>query len=184
MKRTNRKIRAIMAVGLVWLIVGAPEALLAARKNGAQLRLILTSNEVVQGELIGVRGETLVLLTGQGDRTLGLGDIATVITKDNSGTVVGGLTGLAAGVVADAAMWHSFKKDTSDDEAGEIVRAIFAPGAVLVMIAIAGGGAGLGMLIGHAAHKGKTYKVQGMTPGERRGLMETLRKQAMVPDYK
>ncbi len=180
----KKKIRAIMSVGLVWLLIGAPEALLAARKNGAQLRMTLTNNEVVQGELIGVRGETLVLLTGQGDRTVGLADIATLLIKDMSGMMIGGLTGLAAGVAADAAMWHSFKKDTSGGDLGEVMKAIFTPGAVLVMIAIAGGGAGLGMLIGHAAHKGKTYKVQGMTQGERHGLMETLRKQAMVPDYK
>ena len=181
MKRT---IRAIMALGLVWILVGVPEALLAARKNGAQLRMTLTNNEVVQGELIGVRGETLVLLTGQGDRTVGLGDVATLLIKDMSGTMIGGLTGLAAGVIVDASMWHSFKKDTSGGDFGEVMKAIFTPGAVLFMVLIAGGGTGLGMLIGHAAHKGKTYKIQGMTQDERRGLMETLRKQAMVPDYK
>jgi hypothetical protein len=32
MKRT---IRAIMALGLVWILMGAPEALRAARKEGA-----------------------------------------------------------------------------------------------------------------------------------------------------
>lgn len=180
----KKKIRAVLAVGLVWLLIGAPEALLAARKNGAQLRMTLTNNEVVQGELIGVRGETIVLLTGQGDRTVGLADIATLLIKDKSGTMIGGLAGLTAGVVADAAMWHSFKKDTSSNELGEFFGAILAPGAVLVMVLIAGGGTGLGMLIGHAAHKGKTYKIQGMTQEEMRGLMETLRKHAMVPNYK
>jgi len=181
MKRT---IRAIMALGLVWLLIGAPEALLAARRNGAQLRMTLTNNEVVQGELIGVRGETLVLLTGQGDQTVGLGDVATLLIKDMSGTMIGGLTGLAAGVIVDATMWHSFNKDTSGGDLGEVMKAIFTPGAVLFMVLIAGGGTGLGMLIGHAAHKGKTYKIQGMTQEEMRGLMETLRKHAMVPNYK
>jgi hypothetical protein len=178
----KRMIRAIMAVGLVWLLIGAPEALLAARKNGARLKLTLTNNEVVQGELIGVRGETLVLLTGQGDRTVGLGDVATLLIKDTSGMMIGGLTGLTAGVIVDASMWRSFKKDTSD--VGEVIRTLFTPGAILFMVLIAGGGTGLGMLIGHAAHKGKTYKIQGMTQDEKHGLMETLRKKAMVPDYK
>jgi hypothetical protein len=181
MKRT---IRAIMALGLVWLLVGAPEALLAARRNGARLRMTLTNNEVVQGELIGVRGETLVLLTGQGDQTVGLGDVATLLIKDTSGTMIGGLTGLAAGVIVDATMWHSFNKDTSDEEGGLIIRAILTPAAIAATGLIAGGACLVGMLIGHAAHKGKTYKLQGMTQEEMRGLMETLRKHAMVPNYK
>lgn len=179
MKRT---IRAIMALGLVWMLIGAPEALVAARKRGAQVKMTLTNNEVVQGELIGVRGETIVMLTNAGDRTVSLGEIATIHIKDWSGMAVGGVAGLTAGVIWDAALWRSFKRDTSDG--GEVVRAFFTPGAIAVMGLIAAGAGAAGMLIGYVAHNGKTYNVRGMTPEQTRGLMETLRKKAMVPDYK
>ena len=181
-KTMKEAIRAVLAMGLVWVLAGAPEALVAARREGAQLRVILATNEVVEGELIGVRGETLVMLTKQGDRTVGLGEVSTIFIKDKSGTIIGGACGLTAGAIVDASLWHSFKKDTSDG--GEIIRAIFAPGAILVMVLIAGGGALTGMLIGHAVYKGKTYNVRGMTPEQTAGLMQTLRKKAMVPDYK
>jgi hypothetical protein len=178
MKRT---IRVILALGLVWMLMGAPEALLAARKQGAQVRMTLTNNEAVQGEVIGIRGETIVLLTSQGDRSIGINEVATVLIKDRSGMMIGGAIGLTAGVIVDASIWHSYKSDTSNSET---LRVLLVPGALLIMLLVACGGAGGGMLIGNAAHKGKTYKIKGMTPEEIRGLMETLRKKALVPDYK
>jgi hypothetical protein len=139
--------------------------------------------EVVQGELIGVREETLVVLTKQGDRSVGIGEVETLLVKDLSGMLIGGTVGLTAGAGVDLALWHSFKKDTSGG-GGEILRAFVTPGAILLTVLIAAGGTGAGMLIGHAAHNGKTYKVRGMTDQELRGLLETLRKKAMVPNYK
>jgi len=178
MKRT---IRVILAWGLAWILMGVPEALLAARKQGAQVRMTLTNNEVVQGEVIGVRDETIVLLTSQGDRTIGITDVATLFIKDKSGMVIGGFTGLAAGVIADAALWHSYNSDTSDAEA---VRGILLLPMIALTCAVVAAGIVGGMLIGNAAHKGKTYKIPGMTPEEIRGLMENLKKKARVPDYK
>ncbi|HVP90275.1 MAG TPA: hypothetical protein VMS75_03555 [Terriglobales bacterium] len=175
-------IRAILVLGLVWVLAGAPEALVAARRQGAQLRVTLTSKEVVDGELIGVRGKTIILLTKQGDRSVILGEVATVFVKDATGTIVGGVAGMTAGVIVDASMWRSFKRDTSD--AGEVVRALFTPGAYLVMGLVLAGGGVAGMLIGHTVHKGRTYNVEEMTQEQERGFIESLRKKAVVPDYK
>jgi hypothetical protein len=58
------------------------------------------------------------------------------------------------------------------------------PGMYVLMAAIPVIGFGIGWLVGTYAHKGTGYKIQGMTDQEIRGLMETLRKKAMVPDYK
>ena len=178
----RKTIRRVAMIGLSVLMAGAPEALLAARR-GAQLRMTMANNDVVEGELIGVREEILVLETEQGDMTVGIRDATSLLVKNASGLWTGLAAGLAAGVAADVSMYHGYKNDMAQNEAAQLFEPILRPGMYAVMILVPAALGGLGAGIGHAAHKGITYHIKGMSDDELRGLLEKLRKKAMVPDY-
>ena len=174
--------RAMVALGLAAILAGAPEALLAARSRGAKLVVTLNTGEVVKGELVGVREETLVLLTDDGDRVVSVKDTARLLVRNGSGYITGALVGLGAGAGADVALWHSYRSDKSD--VGQFMQVLLSPGMYLVMALVAVAAGGTGALIGHGVHKGKTYEIGKMTGPEVRAMLMDLRGKAMVPNYK
>ena len=101
----TRTIRRVGVMALVCLLLAVPEGLFAAGKDGAQLIIVLKNDEVVEGELVGVRDETLVVLTDTGDRKLDLSEVSSLIIKNMTGRIAGGAVGLAAGGVADISLY-------------------------------------------------------------------------------
>jgi hypothetical protein len=88
------RLRGAILSALALLIVAAPAGLFAAR-NGATLRLQLLDGKRLEGELLAVKGEVLVLMGWSGSEArVGLGEVAQLrIERGNqvSKGVVGGL---------------------------------------------------------------------------------------------
>lgn len=97
----RRRHGAIMAA-LALLIVAAPAGLFAAR-NGATLRLRLLDGQRLEGELLAVKGETLVLMGWSGSEArVGLGEVAEMRIERGNQVSKGLAGGMAFGFALGA----------------------------------------------------------------------------------
>lgn len=163
MKNTFYRPAAIM---MAILTLALPGSLMAREKRGATLILALKDGHFVEGELIAVKPDSLLLLAGK-DESVPLADIRSIRVVRKSQALVGGLCGLAAGVVAAAL---SSKDDPLPPFGTAAVGIIFIPSGI-------GLGAGAGALAG----ADKVIRLEGMTDPQVRVTLVYLRKKARIP---
>jgi hypothetical protein len=162
MKNTlNRATTIILAL----LTLALPGSLMAREKRGASVIIALKDGHFVEGELIAVRPDSLLLLAGK-DESVPLAVIRSVRVVRKSQALVGGLCGLAAGVVTAAL---SSKDDPLPPFGTAAVGIIFIPSGI-------GLGAGAGALAG----KDKLIRLEGMTDPQVRVALVYLRKKARI----
>ena len=92
---------ALVALSLVAALLIAPAGLSAKEKRGAMLLITKLDGRLSEGELIAVKPDSLLLLSGGTDVSVGLAEIKSVrIVRRpmaGKGALMGGLTGLLAG---------------------------------------------------------------------------------------
>lgn len=184
-KRGREPRREMLAVALALAL-----ALLAwagpceAGGRGASLKLIGKDGTVVDGELIGVRGSTLILRedSSEKDLSLGLADLNQVMVKNDARVAAGfglGLLGFAAGGTAGVFAGRASTARGSGFMAG------FGQGIAGAEGGIIGGVLGClaGVGIGLSVTKPERYSISGMDDAARETLLAKLRAKARFPKY-
>jgi hypothetical protein len=171
----------ILAAGLMCLLGLSQWSQAAGRMSGARVVIVAgQGSEWINGELIGVRSDAVVIGTEAGEtRTVAIADISSVriIRKAAwlGGAVVGGLIGGGAGI----ALRPKVKDETNPFEVLlSPIGALASIGAGIVVGGLAGG------IAGSALGKDKVYDLKTMSAAEVGNFMSKLRKMARVKNYK
>jgi len=95
------KSRNITAVAVALSMLLMPAALAAKEKRGARLRIEKTDGTLVEGELLKVSGETLVLFNDQSQQgiQMGLSEVRSLGVRRKRNVLVGMGIGLSAGLI-------------------------------------------------------------------------------------
>ncbi len=150
------------------LMLVIPGSLLAREKRGATLIVTLKDGHFVEGELIAVKPDSLLLLAGR-DESVALAEIRSVRVVRKSRALVGGLCGLAAGVALTAAVAGGTDLGPFSDLGDFAVAMTCVPSAI-------GVGAGAGALAG----KDKIIRFEALTEPQVRAALVYLRKKARI----
>jgi hypothetical protein len=160
----------LAATVLAFLIIVLPEALSARERRGATLEITLKDGHNVTGELIAVKTDSLLLLSGK-DESIDIAGIRSIRiirkSRAGSGALYGFLAGAMAGVVANANIGDYFRG--SYIEAGAVFGGV-------------GGLVGLGA--GELAGIDKTIQFEGKSESEVMKALAYLRDKARIRDYK
>ncbi len=151
-------------------------------KHGATLLITKKDGQQVQGELITVKPNSLLLLNTEGkDVSVGIEEIKviTIVGKSKfwTGAGLGFLAGAAVGALVGS-------EEASDLHYGSYY--YFVPWVLaLIYVTIGGLTCGIiGGLIGASVEKDKTIQIEGMTDSEIQEALDKLRKKARIRDYK
>ena len=165
--------------------------LYAKERRGAELIITKKDGQQIEGELIAVKPNSLLLLNTEGkDVAVGIADIRVIRIVKKSKALLGVGTGLLGGAVGGAfigaCIWvlclpvmaifgEAGMKSWMDDFPN------FLRDGVLIGISI---GVLLGAFIGGSAGIDKTIQIEGTTDSEIQEAMDKLSKKARVRNYK
>ena len=150
------------------------------RKHGAKLLITKKDGQLIEGELISVKPNSLLLLDPEGkDVSVGIADIKVIRIVKKSKAGKGALYGLLIGGAAGALLGFA----SGDDESGFFT---FTAEEKALMGGASWGIAGLilGGIAGLTSGKDKTIQIEGMTDSEIKEALDKLRKKARIRDYK
>jgi len=136
-------------------------------RRGANLKIWKKDGRLINGELIAVKENSLLVLDTEGnDLNIEIHDIATMVIKKKSKPGKGALNGL---LIGGGIGLFGLEESVANGIKSAIVFGVI--------------GAGLGATIGPIPRI-KTIKTEGMTNSEIQETLEKLRKQARIRDYK
>ncbi len=147
---------------------------LYAKMRGAKLIVTKKDGQQVQGELITVKPNSLLLLNTEGrDVSVGIADIKVIRVMKKSKALLG--AGMGAIIVGGgAALYVGAVEDVED--AWKFIL-LFGVGGAIVGLLVGGE-------IGASLGTDKTIRFEGMTDSEIEEVLEKLRKKARIRDYK
>jgi hypothetical protein len=151
----------------------------SGQKPGARVIIQKTDGQHIEGELIAVKDDSLLLKEQESgaDVTVGISDISVIKivkgAKSSKGALAGGLIGAGIGI----AILHVSDAELASDPEGGI-------GANL-MVGLLGAipGALLGALAGPALISDKKYQIEGVTERQIQWALNELRKEARIPNF-
>ena len=171
--------RKFISLFLVFSLMMLSANLYAKERRGAKLIITKKDGQQVQGELIAVKPNSLLLLDTEGkDVSIDIVNIKVIRVVKKSKV----LFGAGLGAVICIGGWGLAGAILAGDEPpacdsalefGLMMGACFSPIAAL-----------LGGIIGGVAGTDKTIHFEGMTDSEVREALEKLRKKARIRDYK
>ncbi len=143
------------------------------RKRGATLIITKKDGRQIEGELITVKPNSLLLLNTEGkDVSIDIADIRAIRIVKKSKALLGAGLGFLVGGGIGAAV------------GGLIKQATWLDGIVEICAVIGGLFCGIfGISAGASAGKDKTIQIEGMTDFKIQETMDKLRKKARIPDY-
>ena len=162
--------------GCATLSRGTSEGRFSERKNGSTLIITKKDGHKIEGELIVVKPNSLLLLDRYGgDVLIEIADIRTIKiikkSKAKLGYIIGGTVGMGIGVLV--ALSPSSGEDYSIVWTGVLLGSLLAiPGSIL------------GGIVGAAAGIDKTIQIEGMSDSEIKEALDKLRKRARIRNYK
>ena len=185
MKR--RKVKQIFQQLIIAVVVFSlicPGSLWAKRK-GVKLFITKIDDQVIEGRLLRVRENSLILMTSGNGVTIDISEVNEIRIKRKSKTSIGLMVGFLAGGAAGYSIAHNVYTDGGDFDwgeegllrLGEMVFSVFGgmAGAVIGLL--------IGDLIGKAASKGyKTYQVKGELSSQIELILKKLKKKARFKD--
>ena len=172
------KSQKFIALFLAFSLVMLSANLYAKERRGAKLIVTKLDGQLIKGELIAVKPNSLLLLDTEGkDVSVDIADIKVIRTK-KSQVVIGALVGLLASGVWTAGK-PAFVGIAFKASVGEIL-SVWLPewGKVALFGAI------VGAILGELFKVRKKIKIEGMTDLEIKEAMDKLRKKARIRDYK
>ncbi len=174
MKAKDKK---LIALFLIFSLVMLSANLYAKERRGAKLIITKKDGQLIKGELITVKPNSLLLLDTEGkDVSVDIADIEVItIVKKSKVWTGAGLGALIGGGVA-ALCNELFWKANGEQYMKHIITAF---------VGVIGGAAGglIGALVGARAGTDKTIQIEGRPDLEIRETLEYLGKKARVPDY-
>jgi len=159
--------------------------LYAQERRGAKLIVTKLDGQLIEGELITVKPNSLLLLDTEGkDVSVGIADIkvirilrkSKVWTGVGYGLLIGGGVGALLGFAGGGGTYPGIPWGTYQTTSGEE--------ALIYGIAFGFVGLFLGGIAGAAAGKDKTIQIEGSYPKTIEFHLEKLRKKARIRDYK
>jgi len=157
------EMKKFIALFLVFSLVALSGNLYAKEKRGAKLIITKTDGQQIEGELITVKPNSLLLLDTEGkDVSVDIGDIR-IIRRVKKGALIGLLVGVGSGLIAGRA---------SEITEGDTSYMAFPVYGILIGIPVA-------LIVG----KDKTIQIEGMTDSEINEALDKLRKKARIPNY-
>ena len=169
MKAKGKK---FVSLFLIFSLVVLSANLYAKERRGAKLIITKLDGQLIEGELITVKPNSLLLLDTEGkDVSVGIEDIKVIKIVEKPGVAAGAVAGLLTGV-AFAAL-----RETS------IVLRIVILGP-LSWWQVAGALTIVGAILGAFLKESKKIKIEGMSDSEIQETMDKLRKKARIRDYK
>ena len=171
MNPTSKK---FISLFLVFSLMMLSANLYAKEKRGAKLIITKKDGQQVQGELITVKPNSLLLLDTEGkDVSVNIADIKAIRVKKKSKILVGFIIFGSLGALLCAA------SAAANGDDGSPVGA-----AILGALYFGGGGALTAVIEGAAAGKYKTIRIEGKSDKKIRKAVDKLRKKARIRDYK
>jgi hypothetical protein len=176
MKKGEKLITLVLIFFLLTL-----SANLYAKNKGAKLIVAKKDGQLIEGELITVKPNSLLLLNTEGrDASVGIGDIRIIRIVKKSRFVqslgIGLLIGAGTGAILGLAEGESIDFFGGTVTAGE--NALIG-GALLGF-----NGLILGGIAGASAGRDKTIQIEGKSDLEIEEVLQRLRKKARIRDYK
>ena len=169
--------KKFISLFLVFSLMMLSVNLHAKERRGAKLLITKKDGQQVQGELITVKPNSLLLLNTEGkDESIDIADIRVITIVKKSKVGKGALYGLLIGGVIGVVEGIREGKDGFIFSSSELA----AMGGLVFGLL----GALLGAGIGAAAGKDKTIQIEGMTDSEIQEALDKLRKKARIRDYK
>ncbi len=170
MNPTSKK---FISLFLVFSLMMLSVNLFAKERRGAKLLITKKDGQQIQGELITVKQNSLLLLDTEGkDVSVDIADIRIIrIVKKSKGARTGFRIGVGLALIGGV---------------GQIGAEVhgFIPSFIDGLIFFALPGALIGAIIGAAAGKDKTIQMEGMSDLEIQETMDKLRKKARIRNYK
>ena len=155
------------AIVLAILMLVLPGTLIAREKRGANIVVTFRDGRFVEGELIAVKPDSL-LLFAEKDETVALAEVRSLRVVRRSQALVGGFCGLAAGIAGTVL---ASKEDLGPfDSSWSLLMGVFCISS----------GVGLGAGAGALAGKDKVFRLEGMSESEFRTTLIYLRKKARI----
>jgi small nuclear ribonucleoprotein (snRNP)-like protein len=182
MNPTSKK---FISLFLVFSLMMLP-ASLYAKKRGAKLIITKKDGQLIKGELIAVKPNSLLLLDTEGkDVSVGIADIEVIrfVKKLKTGrteALIGLLIGAGGGVILGIVLTEPEYIPSWD-----ITRDLTLINALILGLSFGFLGGILGYIFGQSEEK--TYKkirIEGMTDLEIQETMDKLRKKARIRNYK
>jgi hypothetical protein len=146
-----------------------------AQKRGVELVDLKINGHQVKGELIAVKGNSLILLSNSGvDVSVDIKEIRAIQMKKKTSALAGMILGgfIVGNVVAAA----------TKNGTGAIIR-FPTRGAKFSVVGLVAGSL-IGGIVGGSMKTYETIQIEGRSDSEVRWILETLRSKARYPDYK
>ena len=176
-KMNNMRARQILQqffIAVVVLSLFCPGNLWAKRK-GAQLQIINLDGDVIEGELLRVKQDSLLVMTSLSNTgaAIKINEIDKIMVKRKSKFGKGALWGLLIGGAGGAALGRTWGSNLESEGIGTV------PGMVIGGVVIGAVGALTGGIISSISLKDyKTIQVKGKSPSEIKEIMKKLHKKA------
>ncbi len=172
--------KKFIALFLVFSLLALSGNLFAKERRGAKLIIAKKDAQQVEGELITVKPNSLLLLDAEGkDVSINVADIKVIrIVKKSKGLQGIGL-GLLIGAGTGAILGYSGGGNPDQLFGFTAAEAALMGGIFLGAIGLLVGGT-----LGFASGIDNTIQIEGMTDSEIRKALEKLRKKARIRDYK
>ena len=165
--------KKFIALFIVFSLVMLSMNLYAKEMRGAELIIKKKNGGKIEGELITVKQDSLLILTkwSERDESIDIADVEVITIVKKSKALLGSYLGILVCGGGGALIGYQVGWKTST---GAIVG-----GAIGVL-----SGGLLGTFLGSSLGKDKTIQVEGMTNAEIQEALDYLRKKARVRDYK
>ena len=173
MMRFKRKGFHLLTLVIVVLLIYPGS--LAAKKKGAHLQVEKQDGQVIEGELLRVKENSLLVMTSASGNgvTIDINEIEKIMVKRKSEAGKGALWGALIGVGGGAVLGVIWGNALESEGANPVF------GAAIGGIVFGGVGALTGQIIGAMIPGGyKTIQVKGKSPSEIKKIMEKLKKKA------
>lgn len=176
MSVSGKKFTALL---LVFCLVTLSGNLTAQVKQGIKLSIVLIDGQEVNGELITVKRDSLLLMDSetQADLSVKIDEVKTILVKNKSRILELGVAGALLGAVAQGLIQKTDKKTThgvggDDDQIiSQSSTSFLEYGSI---------GLGTGVLIGAVIGMNKNIQIQGKSDTEIQQALEKLSKKARV----
>ena len=177
----NLKSKKFISLFLAFSLMMLSVNLYAKERRGAKLIITKKDGQLIEGELITVKPNSLLLLNTEGkDVSVGIADIKVIRVMKKSKALLGAGIGLVVGGGGGVLFPHAVNLAIGPAEGfGD-------PWEYSGMIGICTGVAGLlaGAIVGGLFGIDKTIHFEGMSDLEIEEAMDKLRKKARIRDYK
>jgi hypothetical protein len=172
----KRRLDKLVAAVVAFLMLVLPGALSARERRGANLVITLKDGRRVEGELIAVKPDSLLLLSLAGkDESVDIAGVREIKVVKKSQALKGGLYGLLMGAALGTVVYLAETSGVESDDWPDFYEwpLVFAVPAGL-----------LGLGVGALAGSDKTIRFERMSESDRTIALDRLRRHARIRDYR